>query len=479
MPIEEVQTPVGLQYELTWEEFEDGPDRARRFESRDKAERYEATVKQVLAEYDGNAGSEFDAESPLAWEQLESCLIDLIETWWPGLLISETSLLPKPVGSLEWTAMTEGELHAKRASKPQPKSEPPVPKPTLMRDPDDPDTRRMTLLLQAVGMAEAADEPIDREALAGQLEGGALTVRLELEQLDHKGLIWLDVDDIDDMVRLRDSGRQWLATKREWSQDILFFLPLYIDDLYAREALIVAGTVMVDEFRYQLLHHGGAVDYVRTWVVPHAFEQAVDESLALNLYSAAVALMARLSDEEPAGCVAEEIMAVHLINEAASLLESAAIDEGGPLTAITAEEATRATGELNGIFELFEDDDVKALFDMKEPADARRCGAQSDQPCARSRGPAPAGVVPAVRPRHRDGLPARGLLDGLTRPRLESRRDLVRGRRRTVSDGRGSPRFAGSPSTHYAATSRLRSCTGALAYPAAVDRPWTAGDAAS
>jgi hypothetical protein len=56
-------------------------------------------------------------------------------------------------------------------------------------------------------------------------------------------------------------------------------------------------------------------------LVPPAFAQAVDESLALNLFAASVALMAHLSDGRPASCVAEEIVAVQLIEEARSDLE--------------------------------------------------------------------------------------------------------------------------------------------------------------
>lgn len=36
---------------------------------------------------------------------------------------------------------------------------------------------------------------------------------------------------------------------------------------------------------------------------------AVTDSIALDLFAAAVALMTRLSHEQPAGCVAEEILA--------------------------------------------------------------------------------------------------------------------------------------------------------------------------
>lgn len=64
--------------------------------------------------------------------------------------------------------------------------------------------------------------------------------------------------------------------------------------------------------------------------MPPAFIQAVDRRLALDLYTAAVALMARLSAGEPAGCVGEDIVAVTLLDEARSWLETRA--EGGKIS---------------------------------------------------------------------------------------------------------------------------------------------------
>jgi hypothetical protein len=148
---------------------------------------------------------------------------------------------------------------------------------------------------------------------------------------------------------------------------VLSFLPAVIDDLNAREALLVAGTILVDEFRAALVN-GDPVDYARA-LVPPAFVAAVDERLAVDLFAAAVALMARLSEGAPAGCVAEEIMAVRLIEEARALLDLR--QEQGELN----RDAGRAAGEeLRGPFELFQDDDVLNMFDMVEPADAALAG---------------------------------------------------------------------------------------------------------
>lgn len=79
-----------------------------------------------------------------------------------------------------------------------------------------------------------------------------------------------------------------------------------------------------------------------------------------------------LTDALP-GCVAEEILAVGLIEGAKSQLEIRA--DRGELTETEATAA--ATAATSGLFELFEDDDVLYLFDMREPADAAIAGQSS------------------------------------------------------------------------------------------------------
>jgi hypothetical protein len=110
---------------------------------------------------------------------------------------------------------------------------------------------------------------------------------------------------------LLNAGRQYLALAGDVEVAVLPFLPSVIDDLHARRALLYGGTVLVDEFRAALLTRAG-VGYARE-IVPPAFVPAVDERLALDLFPAAVALTARLSAGRPAGCVAEEILAVALL----------------------------------------------------------------------------------------------------------------------------------------------------------------------
>jgi hypothetical protein len=82
--------------------------------------------------------------------------------------------------------------------------------------------------------------------------------------------------------------------------------------------------------------------------------------LALDLYAAAVALMARLSAGGAAGCLAEEILAVELLRNAEGILQAGGHEDSAE--------------ELFAIFDLFGDDDVLQLFEMKEPSDAAVAG---------------------------------------------------------------------------------------------------------
>jgi hypothetical protein len=225
---------------------------------------------------------------------------------------------------------------------------------------------RSTKLLQIAGTVEAAGEPLDVEDLVRELGGSAFSVRAEIEQLDGMGLLLSGLDEGHPPMLL-NAGKQYLARRGLVPHEILRFLPRVIDDLYSREALLQAGVTLVDEFRYQLLN-GGAVEHA-AHLVPPAFAPAINKSLALNLFAAAVALMARLSEGRPAGCVAEEIMAVGLIQNAESWLEIRSDRQE-----LSEAEATAAVGELRGLFELFEDDDVLRMFDMREPGDAALAG---------------------------------------------------------------------------------------------------------
>jgi hypothetical protein len=155
-----------------------------------------------------------------------------------------------------------------------------------------------------------------------------------------------------------------------FDDDALGFLPRTIDDLFARRALLCGGSVLVATFRGDLIA-GKGVEHPRE-MVPPAFDRAVDEGMARNLFAAAVSLMTRLSTEQPAGCVAEEVIAVSLIKEARAWLELEA--DSGELSART---AAAAIDVLPDLFALLEDDDVLRMFDMREPADAALDGVRT------------------------------------------------------------------------------------------------------
>lgn len=208
-----------------------------------------------------------------------------------------------------------------------------------------------------------AGEVLDIQSLAQQLGAPASDVRNALEDLEEVRLLCSGLDE--GLVPiLPRAGKQFVERKGHVPREVLRFLPRFVDDLYAREALVHGGTVLVGEFREHVLL-GNAVDHA-VELVPPAFAAAVSERVALDLFAATVALTARLSDEKPAGCLAEEIMAVELLKQAERWLEGRC--ERQQLSHSEAETAAR---ELGGLFELFEGDDVLALFALAEPAEAR------------------------------------------------------------------------------------------------------------
>jgi hypothetical protein len=221
-------------------------------------------------------------------------------------------------------------------------------------------------ILQAIGMAAAKGEPLDGDALAGELDRSRVSVEMVVDQLNRMGLVFVSEEE-PEFPDLTRAGSQYLEIKGEVADEVLHFLPKVIDDLFARKALLHGGTVLVDEFRYQVLE-GRAVTHAQG-LVPDAFADAVDDGLAINLFAAAVALMARLSCGYPAGCLAEEILAVALLDHATVWIDMEA-DKGN----LEIDAAQPAMDALRGIFELFEDDDVLDLFEMEEPGDAALAG---------------------------------------------------------------------------------------------------------
>jgi hypothetical protein len=226
---------------------------------------------------------------------------------------------------------------------------------------------RQMRLLQLAGVSAAAREPLDVEELSRELGVSAFGVRETIEYLEGVGLLFGGLEEgLIPILPL--AGTQFLDRAGHVPRDVLRFLPKFIDDLHGREAMLQAGITLVEEFRRRVLH-GDAVDHAAR-LVPRAFAAAVDERMAIDLFAAAVALTVRLSEGRPAGCMAEEIMAVGLLEDARRCLRTRCA-----LGELTEEEAASACGELAGIFELFEDDDVLDLFAKGEPAE----GAQRER----------------------------------------------------------------------------------------------------
>jgi hypothetical protein len=221
-------------------------------------------------------------------------------------------------------------------------------------------------IIERLSIAQSEQRRFEIESVAAHLGLSTDAVRARTDVIASWGLA-LTGEEEGGPPLLFQAARQYLASGGQVELDVLRFLPVVINDLVTRAALLHSGTVMIDEFRGALID-GSVVEHAQA-IMPKAFEQAVTEAIAVNLFAAAVALMARLSDGEPAGCVAEEILAVELMEGARDWL-----DRQKAVGALSAENARNAAGELSGLFELFQDDDVLDMFDMEEPADAAVAG---------------------------------------------------------------------------------------------------------
>jgi hypothetical protein len=205
-------------------------------------------------------------------------------------------------------------------------------------------------------MAEAKDVPLDPVQLAVELELTVCEVDERLECLESYGLL----DEEEPVPVLLTAGRQYLREKGATEPEVLRFLPEVFDDLNARRAVLAGGSMLVEELAAGVAA-GVGVELARS-LVPAVFAPAVTERVAVDLFAAAVALVARLAESAPAACVAEEVLAVELLRHASAWLDLQ-VDVGELDPAV----AQAATTELNALFELFEDDDVLDLFDLREP----------------------------------------------------------------------------------------------------------------
>jgi hypothetical protein len=222
-------------------------------------------------------------------------------------------------------------------------------------------------VLRAVAVSAAAAEALDPLGIATELGRNPDAVAEDLCWLDAAGLIHLGDEEQGHVPLLLHAGHQYLAARGDVDDDVLLYLPSVIDDLHARAALTSAAAQLTDEFREAVIN--GQATSVAHRLVPFAFAGAVNQSLAINLFAATVTLTCRLGLQEAAGCLAEEIVAVELLTIARAQLDAHEVSG-----LLRSDEAEHANGELRGLFELFEDDDVLDLFEMTEPADAALAG---------------------------------------------------------------------------------------------------------
>src|SRR5215469_7324549 len=108
-------------------------------------------------------------------------------------------------------------------------------------------------ILEAVGMAEAKGESFDFEQASRDLGVTKEALQAACEAIESAWLIIASPDEPGIPALLTYAGKQYLALHGQVDEDTLFFLPEVIGDLHAREALIRAGAVLVDEFRKALL----------------------------------------------------------------------------------------------------------------------------------------------------------------------------------------------------------------------------------
>ena len=198
------------------------------------------------------------------------------------------------------------------------------------------------------------------DALAREFETSTFEIEQAIRSIEDWGLARISEADSPSVTR---PGEQFLARDGAVPTDTLEFVGWWVDDLNAREGLRRAGFTLIDEFVYAI-EMSQLAEYVRD-IVPPAFSTAVDEPVAARLFAAASALLARLGTGEPAGCVAEEVLTVHLLAVARDLIEEQGLGQS---------DVEFALSELSGVWELYQDDDVLQMFEMKEPSDAAVAG---------------------------------------------------------------------------------------------------------
>jgi hypothetical protein len=216
-------------------------------------------------------------------------------------------------------------------------------------------------VLERIAMAATREEALHAEEVSADLNLSPRVLAEAVADIEHWGLGWPGWGEQTQAFATR-AGLQFLELRGRVPMDVLRFVAEEVDDLYSREALRSAMGSLLDEMTFAA-DEAEFIHIVRR-IVPPAFAHEIDPSFARAMHAAASALAARLGEGRPAACRAEEIVAVAVLWEAEAVLES--ITE----RLATMELRHPPTNALQGLFELFEDDDVLELFEMKEPADA-------------------------------------------------------------------------------------------------------------
>jgi hypothetical protein len=222
------------------------------------------------------------------------------------------------------------------------------------------DRKLRCALLREAAAAKVIGTTIGLIELANRVEQQPDLMLTEIARLERMGLMEGNVDTGRPAI-LSNAGRQYLERSGDVDEAVLYFLPRYVDDLHAREALMECGAGIVGRLRQGLLD--GAGPQTAATLLPPAFNGHLDDALALDLFAASVALMARLAAGVPAASLAEENIAFTLIADATEWLGERH-DDGGELTACELQTAKRA---LYGLYYLFGDADVVHLWDPQHP----------------------------------------------------------------------------------------------------------------
>jgi len=111
-------------------------------------------------------------------------------------------------------------------------------------------------LLNLAGAAQADGGLLDIHDLARKRGVSNRTIREQIERVEGAGLLLSGIDEGESPILLH-AGRQYLDCRGDVPRDVLRFLPRVVDDLNARQALLTAGTVLVDIYRDRMLDGRG------------------------------------------------------------------------------------------------------------------------------------------------------------------------------------------------------------------------------